>query len=117
MIRRTLGFVVNRLAQEVAVSMSRAPAVSFDATGVLVPSTPVVTTIKALVTRPASARDLLHLAEGDRIKRTCSVWSTSELRYRDLLTLADGETYELQAIGPWSAHGGFWFAVGVKTQQ
>jgi hypothetical protein len=117
MIRRTLGFVVNRLAQETSCTLARASAASYDVNGVLVPGTAPTAYIRALVTRPASGDDLLHLAEGDRIKRTCAVWSTAELRYRDILTFADGERYELQAIAPWTSHGGFYYAVGTKMQQ
>jgi hypothetical protein len=72
--------------------------------------------LDAHVERPASQGDLLHLPEGDRIKRTAAIWCATELLFRDLVTLSDGEVYEIQHVEPWNSCAGFWRAVGVKTQ-
>jgi hypothetical protein len=116
MITRSLAPTIRRFANE-TITIARATDSTIDASGVLVAGTTSTTTAPANVQRPARGRDLQHLPEGDRVQRTCAVWAPVELRYRDRITLADGEVYELQAVGPWDTIAGFWHAVGVKAQQ
>ena len=112
----SLAATIARLANE-TISVSRPGASSIDATGTASRATATTFTARAAAQRPASRGALMHLSEGDRARRTCEVWSSAELRFRDLVTLGDGEVYELQHVEPWSATAGFWAAVGVKTQQ
>jgi hypothetical protein len=115
-ITRSLAPTIARFANEVITITRNAPS-SFDANGVGVAGAASSSTAAAHVERPARPGDLAHLPEGDRVQRTCSVWTATELRHRDRVTLADGEVYEIQALEPWDALGGFWRAVGVKAQQ
>lgn len=111
-----LAAVIQRFANE-QITISRPGASTYDANGVANTASSTTSTTAAHVERPASNRDLLHLPEGDRVRRSCSVWSVVELRHRDLITLADGEVYELQSVEPWDQLAGFWKGLGLKVQQ
>lgn len=99
-----------------SITLARPGAASYDANGVATVAGGTSSTVLAHVERPARGGDLQHLPEGDRTSRTCSVWCSTELRHRDLITLEDGEQYELQAVEPWDKVAGFWRAVGLKVQ-
>ncbi len=111
MILQSLARTILRFASPVTLARPSAPA--YNTNGVA-STTSTTSTISAHVQRPAGPAELLHLPEGDRVRRTCAVWSLSELRHGDRITLADGETYELQAVGEWSGVAGYYAAVGIK---
>lgn len=110
-----IGVVIRRFATD-TITISRPGSATYDANGVAQFAASATSTARAHVERPARAGDLRHLPEGDRTSRTCSVWCTTELRHRDVITLEDGERYELQGVEPWNQIAGFWRAVGLKVQ-
>lgn len=66
-----------------------------------------------LVLQPASAKELLRLPEGDRTGDVLSVWSTTELQLRDVIT-AQGFDWQVEQAGWWAA-GGFWACLARKV--
>lgn len=117
MITRSLAPTIRRFANAV-VSLTRNAASSYNSQGVLVPGAATTTAgVRVHLERPARPGDLLKLPEGERVNRSCSVWSSVELRHRDRITCADGEVFEVQAVEPWFEVAGFWRAVGTKVQQ
>jgi hypothetical protein len=109
----TLAGTVARLAQQTVIR-TRPGVVTVDGYGVATRAAgAVVTGIRGVVTRPARIADLMHLPEGDRSKKTCSVVLSTDLALRDVLTTEDGEQYEIQGVSP-HPYVGFWAGVGVK---
>ena len=114
MILQGLNSVIRRYSE--AVTITRPGSTTYDATGAVVASAATTINVLAHVERPAGPRDLLHLPEGDRVRRSCAVWSPVELQHRDVVTLGDGEQFELQSIEPWHLVARFWRAIGLKVQ-
>lgn len=108
-----LSSVVRRFAT--SVSLSRPGACTYSSAGLAQWGAATVSSILAYVERPASGSDLKTLPEGDRIAGACSIWSLTDLEPRDVLTLGDGERYEVRSADSLVTLAGFCHAVGVKV--
>jgi hypothetical protein len=108
--------VISRFATE-TITITRPGAATFDTNGTATFGASSTLSTAAHVQRPAGFSDLAHLPEGDRVRRSCVVFAPLELRHRDVVTIGDGERYELQGVEPWGLLGGYWRAVGLKAQQ
>jgi hypothetical protein len=106
-----------RLAND-SLTVSRPGAVTYDSTGTAVSAAASSLSVsRVYAQRPASRGMLQHLGEGDRQRRSVELWTPTELKLRDLVTLADGEIYELQTVEPWGTTAGFWHCLGLKSAQ
>ncbi len=52
--------------------------------------------------QPLNGRELRKLSEGDREKDQQKIYTAFELKNSDVVTRADGTTYEVQAVKDWT---------------
>lgn len=64
--------------------------------------------------QPASGRDLQRLPEGQRSSEIKSIFTMTELRLTDVVTIGSS-TYQVQHVERWADSGNFFKALALKT--
>lgn len=91
----------------------RPGASTYGADGRQETETPTTFSVDAVV-QPATGPDLERLPQGYQGGMTWTIWSTGELRLRDIITVA-GEDFQVASVDEWNVSGNYWRVLAVKV--
>lgn len=95
-------------------TVTRLAADSFDSDGVAVAHSTASTFSIDCSFQPISGKEKILVPEGSRSSETVSIWTTSELRINDRVSVSGRGVFEVYDVSLWPDYGNYYKALARK---